>query len=303
MLMHFLAITCKHFPGKAVRIRVATGERDRRVHPVPRLGAQDGPCAQAPVPGKHVLDRQIQRAVRGRVLFRGYPLLVGQVPIQQPVACGPVRYDGGFVDQARTFHAQRLKDPVTKHLAVVASAQAIQDRPEQQVAGVAVAVALPGLKLERLRTGHAYQLAFRKRATGVVTRLIAVIPDPRGVGEQVADTDGRPLRRRFGQKSRNGIVERKPAILDEQHHRRRRKLLADRARLENRVGDHRSAMLDVGVSVTLGKNHLAVVHYSDREPRDLLGTHLLANHRFRVGQAPEVHARAWDHGDCGSGGT
>ena len=63
-----------------------------------------------------------------------------------------------------------------------------------------------------------------------------------------------------GQVPRDGILEREPAFLDEQHHRGRGERLADRAHLEQRRRGHRGRVLDVGHAVRGGDALVADQH-------------------------------------------
>jgi hypothetical protein len=76
------------------------------------------------------------------------------------------------------------------------------------------------------------------------------LADPAGVGEQVADRDGRRAAGRLdadvAQPLRDRVVEAEAALLDELHHGDRGHRLRDRADAEHRAGVHRPARLRVG---------------------------------------------------------
>ena len=73
-----------------------------------------------------------------------------------------------------------------------------------------------------------------------------------------------------GKEACQRILERELAVLHLEHDGRRRELLPERARLEDRLGLHGHLVLDVGEPVALELDHFPAAHDRDPDPGDPL---------------------------------
>ena len=281
-------------PAEAVRKRLAAVEPDRPEDRGPALRLEHRSRAQALLPGDEVEDREVERAVRGRVELRRDPLLVLQLAPHEPVPGRAMRNDVLLADDARRLHAERHEHAVPQHVAVEASRGAADEDAQHQVARVAVVPPRARRELELEAEGQLRQLILGVVAPQV-DRALGVVGDARRVRQQVAHGDGPERLRGLRKVLRDRVLQADLALLDERHHRGRRELLAEGAGLEDRVGPHGHAVLDVGEAVALGLDHRAVIHDRHRHARDLLPRHLRAHELVPPGERVRVRGGGDEH--------
>ena len=147
MSLHGLSGEPIDLEAKAIRMRPADIQRDGCEDLPPAVGVQHRAAADAAIPRDQILQRQIQRAVSGRVHRRRDPFLVAQLAAFEAISVGAIRDDVGLADHARRGHAQRREDAIAKDVAVERARHLAHQRAEQDVAGVAVLpLAAPGVK-------------------------------------------------------------------------------------------------------------------------------------------------------------
>ena len=92
---------------------------------------------------------------------------------------------------------------------------------------------------------------------------VAPVAQAAGVVQHLADRDRDRVLGQFRHVLAHRVVERELAVAREQQHRGRGELLGDRARLEDRVGAVRHAVLEVRHAVGLLEHDAAVVRHPD----------------------------------------
>src|SRR5580698_11002839 len=141
--------------------------------------------------------------------------------------------------------------------------------PEQHVVGVSVVPLRAGRVFDWQRFDLAKQLALREIQAQVERPLRArsvrrfVLRQTRGVRKQVFYSYRFPTPRCLRKVFRDAVAQGNPSLLNEHHDRRGHELLADGARLEDRLGLYRDPELDVRESVTLGKQNVAATVDAD----------------------------------------
>src|SRR6185436_13760174 len=144
---------------------------------------------------------------------------------------------------------------------------AVDDDPQEDIPGVAVAPTVSGRELEGLLRGERHELVFRVVAAGV-ERAVGIIGDTGGVGEKMPDGDAPPRRRAVREESRYGVVEGETPLLGEHDDCRSRELFPDRPGLVYGTVGRGHVMLHVGVPVATGQYHAVAVEHGDRNAGD-----------------------------------
>ncbi len=98
----------------------------------------------------------------------------------------------------------------------------------------------------------------------------------------MANGDGFPRGRSFGQVRGHRFVEAERSSLHEEHDGGGRELLTDRPGLEQGLGGDRDLMLQVREPVSFRHHHGPAADDRDRDTRDLLTLHLRADERVDV---------------------
>ena len=146
------------------------------------------------------------------------------------------------------------------------------EEAQDQVTRVGVAPLGARLELER-HLHHDREQLLLGVVPPEVDLVFPVVPETRGVAEQVADSYPVPARRSRGEVPRERVVEAELALFGQEQDACRRELLSDGARLIDRVGGGRSLQLDVGEAVALRLDERAVPDDRQRETWDALCLH------------------------------
>src|SRR5262249_51178410 len=154
---------------------------------------------------------------------------------EQAVAARAPGDDVRLADDPGGSHAERLEDALVEELAVVLAGDLRDDHAEDDVAGVAVAVARAGGGGERGAREDAQQVLVGV-VLAAVNLLAAVLLEAGSVVEQVADGDVLPAGRGAVQVLADGRVETELAGLRQQQDGGGGELLADRTGLVDRLG-------------------------------------------------------------------
>src|SRR6266511_5100730 len=161
-------------------------------------------------------------------------------------------------------HAERFEDVFIRVLAQRIGAPSSHDSGEQRVAGVTVGKVLARRKVQALLAPDQIQ--------DILLRFFVHVPPPRETQERplvaqsarmVEEVPQGDLPRAVGQSvhvTRDEVVEGKLAGLLEHEHGRGRELLGERGDVEHRVRRDRRTVLEVGHSVFIGVDDLAVLH-------------------------------------------
>ena len=218
------------------------------------------------VPLEQVFDRGVEGA-RGMGDRHVHVVAVGQDdPQPAGVAGGTMLEDRRAVLVARVVHLQGIEDRLLEERRVVLARGGLDDLPEHDVSGVAVAEFLARLEVERLVLELGDQLLERDpHGQGLQeVRERRVVGDARGVGEQVVDRDLVPRLGRVGQVFLDLVLDVQLAPLLEDHDGHGRELLGDRPQAELGLGRVGHVMLQVGHAVALAEEDLAVASHQDR---------------------------------------
>jgi hypothetical protein len=163
----------------------------------------------------------------------------------------------------RVRHGERPEDPLLGEVAQALSARAAHDLPEEEVAGIAVLVAisrredralLPGERFERL--GLRGDVLFAVPLELEEADVVAQTPD---VMEQVPDRHALSEIGELRQELADVVVERELAVPREEEDREGGELLADRPDVEDRLGGVGDAKLQVRHAVAARIDDAAVL--------------------------------------------
>jgi len=143
---------------------------------------------------------------------------------------------------------------------------------QQDVAGIAVHPLRTGGKVERHLADLPGQLILAV-ILAEIDLVVELVGDPRGMREQMADFHVLPVRGRRPQILVDRVVEPDFSVADQEHHQAGGELLADRARLENRVFADRHVPFEIRESVAADPGGFSLGHDRQGEPRNLLRRH------------------------------
>ena len=237
-------------------------------------GAQDRAAANAAIPRDQILQRQVQRAVCSGVQRGRHPLLIAQFAALEAVTRRAMRNHIRLADDSRRGHSEWLEYLVPQHVAVEHTGGFPDDDAEQHVGGVAVLPFRAGREVERQCLRERDEIVLRI-VLAIVDQAVGVIRNAGRMGQQVAHGDVTPRRGPVAEELRERIGQCQPARFHLQHHRGGGELLAERARLKDRLRRHRNVVFDVGEPVAFGREHAAALDHRHRHPRDALRRHLL----------------------------
>ncbi len=289
MSRDLLACQAIDVPPEAVGMAPAAVQADRLEDRIPALRLQDGTRPQPPVPGDVIAQRQVEGPVSRRIERGRDPLLVPDSESSPVIPGSPVRHDLLLADHARRGHAERREHPIAEDVAVERPRRLAHHSAEQGVARVAVLPLIAGREVERHLVGHLREFVFAVVAA-VVQFAVGVVGNARRVREQMANGDGLPARRPGGEELLQRIGERQLAILDQQHDRRRRELLADRPRLEDGAIGDGHLVLEIGDAIAFRRDHLAAPHDRHGDAGNALLFHVRRDDRVnRIARLCQQH--------------
>ncbi len=247
-----------HLPAVAVAVGGAVGQLVGRPDLLERRPLHQFLGIERGIPRHEVVHRREQRA--GRVGLRHAQRPRGLVPpgvaVRPP---GDLRFVRAV---AGVRHPERLEDALGHERRVALARHLLDDRAEQHVARVVVAVACARRELHRLVLEAVHQLLDGQVRLDLVrhpARDVGVALDARRVRQQVLHRDHVTLHRVAGQVLVDRVLQADLPLLDQHHDRERRELLGHRAEAEHRVGLQGHGLLDVREAAGAPVHHLAVL--------------------------------------------
>ena len=187
-----------------------------------------------------------------------------RIVVYHSVAVGPIRcVPGGaavhnplgVLIQEAACHAERLEDPFACELPVGAAGDAVDDGGEQHVAGVAVAIAVAGHRIEgglpRHQLDDVLMTDRRVEVSTTQRHQVEVVANPARMMQEVPDGDRLSVVGQLGQVHPDVIVQRERTVEAEQHDTRSRELLRDRTDIEHRLRCDRQVVVEIRDAVAL----------------------------------------------------
>src|ERR1700730_4166667 len=119
-------------PAEAVMpgVRLPITELGHGPHLLEARSLQKSLGVKRGIPFGKIPDGEVHTAIGSRIQCGRHPLLVLQLPFQQPVSCRAVRYDITFADDARCAHAEWPEDAFLQEVSVELARDLVNQNPE-----------------------------------------------------------------------------------------------------------------------------------------------------------------------------